>query len=610
MKKFSLALALLAAGVTGAGAQIVEDAGIAATFQNWEGKNAIYDVAIISEEAKATLEAREDVTVNTLQHWFETWGDMGRYASNNGNNEEWLATVGPDGGVVNNNRSQSLIGMYECWWNWWSMAVCQQKTAIDLSHINANTHLHMAFKILSDVVTSPMNISLFTTEDNNDNNHIYACPKFTLTSETFNPAGTYKAEYPIIGTLKKGDWVAIDITLGELDEINKANNGDAIDYERLTDSWTGRLWTIAVPSRCDEKLNDGAVFALDAVYFYTPVEKKPEPVYVGRLKDDATIEATFANWSGKKAIYDVMMIGDIADSKLKANEDVTRKIWQTYIKTTSGNLWRTSTAEGDDQMRLECTEDYKDGKLSDWPNHLFQIQESAEWGDGHIDFKQDEYGVDLKHFNADTRFHFALRLYRNGQPVPQPINFYLFRQDENDLNTPRFSLMEENVARTNGNHADAPNPIITGVRNGDWMAVDVSLGELDDALKQMTNGEQYVDYSRFENAEYKGNVYNIHIPLDNTNPKVNNHLAIDGIYFYTPQDKDPNGLESVSDERNVEVSVTGRQISVAGGEGIEVYNPAGMTVARTEGTTVNVADAPAGVYVVKAAGKTVKVVLK
>ena len=41
MKKFSLALALLAAGVTGAGAQIVEDAGIAATFQNWEGKNAI-----------------------------------------------------------------------------------------------------------------------------------------------------------------------------------------------------------------------------------------------------------------------------------------------------------------------------------------------------------------------------------------------------------------------------------------------------------------------------------------------------------------------------------------------------------------------------------------
>ena len=66
----------------------------------------------------------------------------------------------------------------------------------------------------------------------------------------------------------------------------------------------------------------------------------------------------------------------------------------------------------------------------------------------------------------------------------------------------------------------------------------------------------------------------------------------------------------MSDERNVEVSVTGRQISVAGGEGIEVYNPAGMTVARTEGTTVNVADAPAGVYVVKAAGKTVKVVLK
>ena len=189
------------------------------------------------------------------------------------------------------------------------------------------------------------------------------------------------------------------------------------------------------------------------------------------------------------------------------------------------------------------------------------------------------------------------------------MNFYLFRQDENDLNTPRFSLMEETVARTNGNHADAPNPIITGLRNGDWMAVDVSLGELDEAMRAMSNGEQYVDYSRFDNDSYQGNVYNIHIPLDNANPKVNNQLAVDGIYFYTPQDKDPNGLENVSaDGPEAEVIVSGNTVSVAGAGSIEVYDMAGRLVSAAAGPVAGI-EGLKGVYVVKAANAVKKVVL-
>lgn len=252
---------------------LVENPTLDKTYAAWEGKKAIYDVAIISGAAKEALEANVDVTVNSVETWFETWGDMGRYTWQGGDNEEWLATEGPDGGLVKDNGAQSLIGMYEWWSQWWSMAVCQQKNPVDISHMNENTHVHMAFKILSDVVTSPMNISLFTTEDNNDQNHLYACPKFTLTSEDFQPDGAYKAEYPVIGHLKKGEWTGVDITLGELDRINEANNGDKIDYDRLNNEWTGRLWTIAVPSKPDQKLLDGAVFALDAVYFYTPVDE-------------------------------------------------------------------------------------------------------------------------------------------------------------------------------------------------------------------------------------------------------------------------------------------------------------------------------------------------
>lgn len=610
MKKFSLALALLATGATGAVAQTVEDPGIAATFKNWEDRvDATYITTIVSDEASQMLKDKGNVKTIVTSGYPDVWGDVSRYTHQGGSTEEWINAKRVDGEKSVSEWPNALFCGYT-WWKWGSSIwQTQSEWALDLSSITSDTHIHFSVKVFSDKTPQVMNITFFTDTDASAESKKVA-PHFTLTAETPNWWYDSVKETPVVGKFKSGEWVTVDITLGELDDLIKGAGGEGIDYTKFTSSWTGRIYNIDIPYNDNIPENDGAVYAIDAVYFYTPGEVAVEPVYVGQLKDDATIEATFANWTGKKAIYDVMMIGDVAQSKLDANEDVTRKQWQTYA-SASGNLWRkTDNPEGDDAMKLECSEDYENKLLTAWPTHLFQIDEWQNWGDGHIDFKQDEWGVDLKHFNADTRFHFALRLYRNGQPVPQPINFYLFRQDENDLNTPRFSLMEENVARTNGNHADAPNPIITGVRNGDWMAVDVSLGELDDALRQMTNGEQYVDYSRFDNAEYKGNVYNIHIPLDNTNPKVNNHLAIDGIYFYTPQDKDPNGLESVSDESDVEVSVDGRQISVAGGEGIEVYNPAGMTVARTEGTTVNVADAAAGVYVVKAAGKTVKVVLK
>lgn len=320
MKKFTLmaALAMTAMPMMAeeATVELVENPTIDKTFANWEGKKAIYDVAIISDDAKAALEAREDVKVNTVERWFETWGDMGRYAWQGGDNEEFLNTVGPDGGVVKGNGGQALLSMYEWWSQWWSMAVCQQKTAIDLSHVNANTRLHMAFKMLTDVVTSPLNISLFTTEDNADNNHIYACPKFTLTSETFNPEGAYKAEYPIIATLKQGVWQGVDITLGELDAINKANNGDEIDYDRLNNEWTGRLWTIAVPSKPDQKLIDGSVFALDAVYLYTPVDELDgiETVDAESVEADVLVSANTVSVAGAESIEVYDMAGRLVSA--------------------------------------------------------------------------------------------------------------------------------------------------------------------------------------------------------------------------------------------------------------------------------------------------------
>lgn len=289
---------------------LIENPTIEKTYANWEGKKAIYDVSLLLGDAKATLEADvENVKVNSLEGWYETWGDMSRYQYQGGDNEAWLNASSVNGGTMQD-WPQPLIGMYEGWWQWWSMAVCQQKEAVDLSHINGDTHLHMAVRIFNTPVAGPMNISFFTSEDNDDQNHLYACPKFSLVPENYDPEGSYKADYPIIGTLKEGEWTGIDLTLTEIEKINKDNNGDYIDYEQLKE-FTGRIWTVAIPSKPDLHQLEGAVFGLDAIYFYTPVDELSgiESVAGAVAEGDVVVGAETVSVAGAEGIEIYNMAG-------------------------------------------------------------------------------------------------------------------------------------------------------------------------------------------------------------------------------------------------------------------------------------------------------------
>ncbi|MDE5941383.1 MAG: hypothetical protein K2H14_04650 [Muribaculaceae bacterium] len=611
MKFISLAITMLATAAVSA--QTVADPGLAATFENWADRaDASYITAMMSQGSYDLLKAKGNATINVTSGYPDTWGDVSRYSHHGGSVAEWLNTKRIDSDQTVSEWPNALFCGYT-WWNWGSSIWQRQSDySLDLTGLTPETRVHFSIKVLSEKAPQVLNIGFFTDNDGTDATKKVS-PRFSLMAENVNWWYESQAKYPVVGRLSQGDWLTVDISFAELDALNTAAGGDPIDYGMFTSDWKGNVYHIEMPYNDNIPENDGAVFALDGIYLYTPGSVLSSPVYAGELKEDVSIDATFSAWENKKAVYDVIQLGDIAVGKLDADENVTKNVWQCYASAW-GNLWRITEAEGEDQTRPECSDDFENRLLGNWPNHLFEINEWADWGDGNIELLQGEglnadngYGVNLSHFTPDTRFHMSLKLFRNDQEVPQPINVYLFRQDENDLNCPRFSIMEAAVGRTSQNHADAPNPVVTGLRNGQWLSVDMSLGELDAAMQQMSDGENSVDYARFNNDSYTGNVYNVHIPLDKNNARVNNHLALDGIYFYTPQ-KESADIEDVA-AADVSVSVEGRIVTVTGGEGIAVYNPAGIQVAHAAGNMADLSGIAAGVYVVKAAGAVVKVIV-
>lgn len=599
MKKILLTLPLTALAAVCANGQAA-DAGVEATFANWADRTgAIYDVTTMSDGGKALMGAKEGLKANTFSGWMDTWGDVSRYTYQHADDTDAAITDSErvDGGGMVKDWPNSLFQCFN-WWQWGS-SIWQPQTdyEMNLTHFTPETHVHMAVKVFSEKAPQVLNIAFITDENASDDSKKTA-PRFSLTCENMNWWYQDQVTYPVVGTLRQGDWMVVDITLGELDRLNQEAGGEAIDYTRFSESWKGRVYDITIPFNDEIPENDGTVFAIDAIYFYTPGEKKPmeiENVITGKLLDDATVDATMKHWEGKYAIYDVSMMGDLGVQKLDATEKVKRNAFQTYANT-SGNWWRMTGVE--DKSRVESSE----STVEDWPNHLFQIDEWQSWGDCLMSMEQSDWDVNLSHVNADTRVHFALKLYRDGQELPQPINVTLLRNGDDDLTAPCFSIVADDFTGT------APYPIITGLKNGQWLAVDISLRELDEAMQTMSNGEKYIDYSRFSEA-YTGKVYDVHIPMNMDNATVNNHMATDGIYLYTPQDNHPSGVESViARESETHVTVNGGVISVKGAAGMEVYNMAGAKVAATNSNCITVENV--GVYLVKTAGAIYKVIVK
>ncbi len=286
MKNFTFTItALMMFPMLSSAQQVGGDPTIDRTYSNWSGRNAIYDLSIAGPDARTALSANKDVIVNNLESWSEANGDFSRYHWQGGSDETVLNTPGLDGGLCQDgDNGQALFSIYQSWWQGWGWIAVNQQTPVDISHFTEDTHIHFAVKPLADVLPQPMNVKMFCNP-NGDSDP--GCIRFSLASEDFQPEGRYVASYPVIAGLKKGEWTGIDITIGDLEKILKEADGTAsIDYARFTGEWKGHVVQLNTPIDENNQKVNGAHFALNGIYFYTPTENAG----VGNIQTDRTCE--------------------------------------------------------------------------------------------------------------------------------------------------------------------------------------------------------------------------------------------------------------------------------------------------------------------------------
>ena len=269
MKKFTLAIATMCTfgAALSADAQetyVVEDPSIDPTIAVC-AEGGIYDVFALGDAAMEKLAANSKIKVNDYRVATDGVGSSHYPGGNAGwaSDDDYAAVPVPadgrcfDGMVVNGG-----------WYQWWSGFYMTRKSDTNLTHVNENSHLHIAFYLASEVKAPSVSVQWFK-HDGNDG----TAPAFAITDDIVNN------KQPVVApALKTGEWMAVDITLGKVAELMKDEFDVEMDYTRLTDDWQGEAVAINLPDGQDRSneghpeasLGDGAKVFVDGAYVYTP----------------------------------------------------------------------------------------------------------------------------------------------------------------------------------------------------------------------------------------------------------------------------------------------------------------------------------------------------
>lgn len=194
-------------------------------------------------------------------------------------------------------------------------------------------------------------------------------------------------------------------------------------------------------------------------------------------------------------------------------------------------------------------------------------------------------GLNLSHFNDNTRFHLAyMSPSGNG---PASIALIVLDKAENQSNPAKIAL------GTAYNDNGAIYPAVGPAINDDWQGIDISFAD----LKKL--------YPSFSPAHLDGWEGNILSWLAGS--VAGQTLAFDAVYFYTTE---TTGIEAVDVVSDIDFVVTGNTVNVNGAYGMVLYNLTGKAVKSTDGTVLGVNDLTPGVYVVKAGNKARKIVVR
>lgn len=265
MKNFTfLCAAMLAASGTAFAADNVSEvtnSRVANAIEKCNG-NGIFDVFILSEDAIQTIKKAEGITLNNYR-----CGTDQTTTIEGGGNIGWTSSYTVPGLDNNDSYGSFVIDGSKCQW-WAGMYVKSNAGTRDFSHINKDTHIHVAIWTDSQILCDSRVKVHFLKNDGAD----AGAAQVNLCSNPDDP----DAALPIVGSLQAGKWVALDMTYGEIAALMEEEFDMPLDYSRFTNSAAmvemmgfeppaGQDGADASEAKCDK-----AKFCVDAFYLYTP----------------------------------------------------------------------------------------------------------------------------------------------------------------------------------------------------------------------------------------------------------------------------------------------------------------------------------------------------
>lgn len=187
-------------------------------------------------------------------------------------------------------------------------------------------------------------------------------------------------------------------------------------------------------------------------------------------------------------------------------------------------------------------------------------------------------GIDLSHWNDQTRFHLA---YMSFGTAPESVALII--NNEDDFNkTANVSL------GTPFNDNGTICPTVAPAPNDDWQAVDISFAD----LKKVYSGFDFR-----QSKEWTGNMISVL-----AGGVAGRSISMDACYFYTSGD---SAVEGIAEDAELIITANTVNSTVAG---IEIFDLSGKLVKASATTVLGINDLAKGVYVVKAGNKTQKIV--
>lgn len=298
MKNLTLLAAMAVCGVGIANAQYVGDPALSKTTSTGN----LYDVILLDnasiESLKTSGKTVQDLRTDDVNRFLYVWDNT--FVAGDGSYPG--VDMQMDGYVSFN---VSTIG-------WSGAGFNIANAAADLKHFTDNTHFHCGLRSTNGIKNVALIIGDgYAFENKNDK---WTPAKISVGSEAFVDNGT---AFPLVGNFDAdGEWVAVDITLGQLKKLWPSFNYKAGGFG-------GNILSFLAGG------TTGKNISLDAVYFYTP--GNGESAVAGVVADtDIIVTARTVNAAGTDEIALYNLAGQLVkkvNASIMGIEDIAAGIY-------------------------------------------------------------------------------------------------------------------------------------------------------------------------------------------------------------------------------------------------------------------------------------------